>query len=135
VPEDMSSDERRDLQQYLAVVQQLLTLESVRKHDTRFDNEVAVLVPVDELEAATGMVEELFGTPVKAASEKPARELAKSAMVDAMGGARGGQTLYAKVLGPKLCAYVAMWPWGSGKKITFKIGVHDAPPACLSSNE
>jgi hypothetical protein len=131
VPEDMSSDDRQDLQQHLAVVQQLLALDAVRKHDTRFDNEVAVLVPADDLEAATAIVQALFGTPVKAADEKPARELAKSSMVDAMGGARGGQTLYAKVLGPTLCVYVALWPWGSGKKITLKIGVHDNPPSCL----
>ena len=130
--QEMTDDERRALQQHLAVVQQLLKLESVCKHDTRFDNEVAVLVPVDDLEAATAVVEKQFGAPVKATGQSASAELAQSALVDAMGGVRGDQTLYAKVLGPALCAYVALWPWGSGKKITFKIGVNDSPPASLT---
>jgi hypothetical protein len=128
----MSSEQQRDLQKYLAVVQQLLTIESVNKHDTRFDNEVAVLVPGSDLDAAAAIVEERFGPAVKTPDQRPEEELAKSALVDAMGGLRGEQTLYAKVLGPALCVYVALWPWGGGKKITFKIGVSDSPPSCLA---
>ena len=53
-------------------------------------------------------------------------ELVGTPLVEALGGIRGGQTLYVKELGDGLAIYVAFWPWGGGKRFTIKIGVHES---------
>jgi len=123
--QDQLSPEQSDaLKSELAMIPQLLALPSVNKHDTRFEGEVALVAPREALEGVAAIVEEHLGEPAKAAGTSVPADLAGSAMVKAMGGLRGNQTLYAKAVGEELTVYVAFWPWGGGARITIKVGVH-----------
>jgi hypothetical protein len=123
--QEMSAKVRDALQAELTMVGKLLALEGVRKHDTRFDNEVALVASAESREAVDGVVQKSMSAPVKAAGSPMDPEFSADGLLDAMGGIRGDQTLYAKELGDNLLVYVAFWPWGSGKSFTIKIGVFE----------
>jgi hypothetical protein len=125
MPQDLTEKQQANLERSLALVQQLLTIESVAKHDTRFENEVALVAPGSALEPVAAKVEEHLGAPKKTADSALPAELTDAPLVEALGGIRGGQTLYVKELGEGLAIYVAFWPWGGGKRFTIKIGVHE----------
>ncbi|RLB47674.1 MAG: hypothetical protein DRI90_26090 [Deltaproteobacteria bacterium] len=125
MPQELSDQQQKNLEHSLALVQQLLAISAVAKHDTRFEGEVALVAPGSALDEVAAKVEEHLGAPKKTADAALPADLADSPLVDALGGIRGGQTLYVKELGDGLAIYVAFWPWGGGKRFTIKIGVHD----------
>lgn len=122
--QEMTAAQRSALQSDLAVVQRLLALESVSKHETRFENEVALVAPTSEREAIDAIVEEFMPPAVKPAGSPVSLDFDGKDLLEAMGGVRGNQTLYVKELGDGLRVYVAYWPWGNGKRFTIKIGVY-----------
>ena len=122
--QELSDQQKASLQRSLALVQQLLSIDTVAKHETRFEGEVALVAPATALEPVTAKVEEHLDAPKKGADEALPADLAEAPLIEAMGGIRGGQTLYIKELGDGLSMYVAFWPWGGGKRFTIKIGVH-----------
>ena len=109
----------------LGIIKKLLAVPSVTKHDTRFANEVALVAPESAMTTVADIVTAELGAAVKPAGAPLPAELTDSPLLDAMGGARGGQTLYLLGLGEGLSIYVAFWPWGGGKKTTIKVGVHE----------
>jgi len=123
--QQLSDDQKANLQRSLALVQQLLAIDTVAKHETRFEGEVALVAPATALEPVSAKVAEHLGAPRKAADEVLPAELSDAPLVEALGGIRSDQTLYVKDLGQGLSLYVAFWPWGGGKRFTIKIGVHD----------
>ncbi len=125
MPQELSNQQQENLERSLALVQQLLAISAVAKHDTRFEGEVALVAPGSALGDVAAKVEEHLGAPKKTADAALPADFADSPLVDALGGIRGGQTLYVKELGDGLAIYVAFWPWGGGKRFTIKIGVHD----------
>jgi hypothetical protein len=126
--EGMSERQQTALKRDLAVIGELLALPFVKKHDTRFENEVALVAPSSNL-AEVGAVVERFlpPPPVKPAGAKLPADLATDPLLEAMGGVRGDQTLYLKRLGEGISVYVAYWPWGGGQRVTIKIGIHILP--------
>ena len=121
----MTEQQQAALKRDLAVIGELLTLPFVKKHDTRFANEVALVAPTSNLKDVGSVVERFLPPPpVKPAGQKVPPELASSPLLEAMGGVRGDQTLYLKRLGDGISIYVAYWPWGSGERVTIKIGIH-----------
>src|SRR5262245_22371755 len=64
---ELSVEQRRTLQSRLSMVQELLALPSVRKHDTRFEHEVALVSPGSELAQVTAIVEKHLGPALKPA--------------------------------------------------------------------
>jgi hypothetical protein len=107
------------------VIGELLALPFVKKHDTRFANEVALVAPSSNLKEVDTVVERFLPPPpAKPAGEKLPADLADSPLLEAMGGVRGDQTLYLKRLGDGISIYVAYWPWGGGQRVTIKIGIH-----------
>lgn len=121
--QEMTAEQQSVLQQELALVQRLLALSGVDKHDTRFENEVALVADASAIDEADGLVRGAMSDPVKPAGEKLSSDFSPKGLVDAMGGVRGGQTLYVKTLDSGVSVYVAYWPWGGGARITIKIGV------------
>lgn len=122
--QELSAQQRDALQGKLAMIQQLLALPSVNKHETRFEGEVALVAPREQLEPVATIVEEHLGAPLKEAGAAVPKELAKNPMTSAMGGVRKDQTLYVKPIDDGLSLYVAFWPWGGGARFTIKVGVH-----------
>jgi len=121
----MTEQQQVALKRDLAVIGELLALPFVKKHDTRFANEVALVAPTSNLKDVGSVVERFLPPPpVKPAGEKVPPELAASPLLEAMGGVRGDQTLYLKRLGDGISIYVAYWPWGGGQRVTIKIGIH-----------
>ncbi len=125
MPQELSDSQKSNLQRSLALVQQLLAIDGVTKHETRFDNEVALVAPGTALEPVVAQVTEQLGEPRKASDDALPDELVDAPLVEALGGIRGEQTLYVKELGEGLAIYVAFWPWGGGKRFTIKIGIHE----------
>jgi hypothetical protein len=110
------------------MMKELLTLPSIRKHDTRFAHEVALVSPGSELAQVTAIVEKHLGPALKPAGvDAPSEGLAarESPLVRAIGGLRNNQTLYAEEIGAGLSIYVAFWPWSGGSRFTIKVGVHE----------
>ena len=122
--EGMSAEQQAALKRSLVLVQDLLALSFVQKHDTRFDGEVAFVAPTTNQAEVTAVVERYLPPAVKAAGAPTSPELAAGSLCKAMGGIRGNQTLFLKELGGGLSFYVAYWPWGNGQRFTIKIGVH-----------
>jgi hypothetical protein len=120
----MSPQQQIALKRDLAVIGELLALPYVKKHDTRFENEVALVAPSSNLAEVGAVVERFLPPPVKPAGAKLPAELADDPLLEAMGGVRGDQTLYLKRLGDGISVYVAYWPWGGGQRVTIKIGIH-----------
>jgi hypothetical protein len=120
----LTDKQRKALGKELAIVGVLLGIEGVRKHETRFANEVALVAPTAIRAAVEKAVGGQLGEPVKPAGAPVPPELASSAMCKAMGGLRGDQTLYRKALDGGVTVYIAFWPWGSGTQFTIKVGVH-----------
>lgn len=123
--QELTAQQRDALQAKLAMISQLLALPSVSKHDTRFEGEVALVAPGEQLEPVAAIVKEHLGAPLKEPGATPSDELAGSSMTSAMGGLRKDQTLYAKAVADGLTVYVAFWPWGGGGRFTIKVGVHE----------
>jgi hypothetical protein len=94
---ELNKEQRTGLEDRLVMLRKLLALDTVEKHETRFDNEIALVSSKADIE-----------------------------LLDAMGGVRGGQTLYLQDVGNGLVLYVAFWPWGSGARITIKVGVYES---------
>ena len=122
--DQMSATQRDQLQQRLAMVGELLAVDGVAKHDTRFDSEVALVADEAADEQVARIVASHMGEPSKPAGAALPDGLDKDPMVEAFGGLRADQTLYRLSLGDSLEVYVALWPWGGGKRITIKIGVY-----------
>ena len=122
--QEMSAEQRRALQSDLTVVQRLLALESVNQHETRFENEVALVAPTADREAIDAIVADVMPPPVKPAGGPLSLDFEAKDLLEALGGVRGNQTLYVKELGDSLLVYVAYWPWGNGTQFTIKIGVY-----------
>jgi hypothetical protein len=120
----MTDQQRKSLSQELGIVGALLAVDGVRKHETRFANEVALVAPTKAREAVDRIVADRLGAAVKAAGSPTPTDLAQSSLCRALGGIRADQTLYRKSLDAELAVYVAFWPWGSGQQFTIKIGVH-----------
>jgi hypothetical protein len=121
----MTEQQQAALKRDLAVIGELLALPFVKKHDTRFANEVALVTPGANLKEVDAVVERFLPPPpLKPAGEKAPPELSESPLFEAMGGVRGDQTLYLKRLGDGISVYVAYWPWGGGQRVTIKIGIH-----------
>ncbi|MDD5729825.1 MAG: hypothetical protein PHN57_01660 [Candidatus Omnitrophica bacterium] len=76
------------------------------------------VVTRSELTKLTPTLEKIFGSPVAAVNNLPAKE---RAMIKEFGGIMAGQTLY---LSNQLnCVFFAMlWPWSGGGIITLKVG-------------
>jgi hypothetical protein len=123
--EQMSDEQKDALQRELAVVQRLLAVADVSKHETRFEGEVALVAPGSAKADVDAIVEDVMPAAVKPAGQPMSPEFSADGLLKAMGGVRGGQTLYVKELGKGLLLYVAYWPWGSGSRFTIKIGVYD----------
>ncbi len=122
----MPEAQRLALKRDLAIVPDLLAVPGVKQHQTRFENEIALVAPMDQLAAVSAVVERTLPPAVKPAGGPLPPELQTSSVVDAMGGVTGGQTLYLKDLGSGLSLYVAFWPWNGNQRFTVKIGVHVA---------
>ncbi len=121
----MTERQQAALKRDLAVIGELLALPFVKKHDTRFTNEVALVAPTANLAEVGSVVERFLPPPPAKHAGKPASpELADSPLLEAMGGVRADQTLYVKHLGDGISIYVAYWPWGGGQRVTIKIGIH-----------
>ena len=121
----MTERQQAELKRDLAVIGELLALPFVKKHDTRFANEVALVAPSSNLQDVGSVVERFLPPPpAKPAGQKAPAELAASPLFEAMGGVRADQTLYVKQLGDGISIYVAYWPWGGGQRVTIKIGIH-----------
>jgi hypothetical protein len=125
MPQELSNEQRQKLQSKLALVQELLTLPTVKKHETRFKNEVALVAAKSDLLAVADMVASHLGEAVKPAHGNLPAQLQASPLVAAMGGVRDNQTLYLEALGAGLSIYVAFWPWGGGSRFTIKVGVYE----------
>jgi hypothetical protein len=122
--EGMSAEQQAALKRNLVLVQDLLALSFVQKHETRFDGEVALVAPTSNQAEVSAVVERYLPAAVKAAGKPTPPELAAGSLCKAMGGIRANQTLFVKDVGGGLSLYVAYWPWGSGQRFTIKIGVH-----------
>ncbi len=122
--EGMKDEHEAALKRDLAVIRELLAIPSVEKHETRFEGEVALVAPGSCLEEVSAVIERYLSAAVKPPDQSLPPELEGSALVEAMGGVRGGQTLYLKQVGGGISLYVAFWPWGGGQRFTIKIGVH-----------
>jgi hypothetical protein len=120
----MQEAQRLALQRDLGVIKELLALPFVKRHETRFENEVALVAPTEHLAAVTAAVERALGPAVKAATGPLPGALAQSPLLEAMGGVQDGQALFLKDLGAGVSLYVAYWPWGNHQRFTIKIGVH-----------
>jgi hypothetical protein len=123
--QEMSEEQRRVMQGDLALVQRLLALAGVSQHDTRFQNEVALVAATAALPEVEPLVQEVMGQAVKPAEAELPEDFEPRGLLAAMGGVRRGQTLYLKSATGGLFLYVAYWPWGSGAKVTVKIGVFE----------
>ena len=126
MPQELTHQQQATLERSLALVQQLLAISAVAKHETHFENEIALVAPGSALEQVASKIEERLGAPKKAADAAMPAELTGAPLVEALGGIRDGQTLYVKKLGDGLAMYVAFWPWVGGKRFTIKIGVHES---------
>jgi hypothetical protein len=123
---ELNKEQRTGLEDRLVMLRKLLALDTVEKHETRFDNEIALVSSKADIDAVDAVVQEHLGEPVKTASGKLPSDFAHAELLDAMGGVRGGQTLYLQDVGNGLVLYVAFWPWGSGARITIKVGVYES---------
>lgn len=121
----MTPEQETRLKGQLVLIDALLALPGVSKHETRFAHEVALVAEAAAAPAVTALVESRLGAPRKAAGAPTPADLETSAVVAAMGGLRAAQTLYLASLGDELWLYVAFWPWGGGQRFTIKIGVHE----------
>lgn len=119
----MTPEQQAALRRDLVLIQALLALPGVARHDTRFEGEIALVSPTTTLKEVRSAVERVMSAPVKSSTGRLPPELAESRALDAMGGIRGDQTLYLKSLGGDISLYVAFWPWGGGAQFTIKIGV------------
>lgn len=119
----MTPEQQAALKRDLALVQVLLAVPGVARHETRFEGEIALVSPTKQLPDICAAVEQVMSAPVKSSAERLPAKLADGNALDAMGGIRGDQTLYLKSLGGDLSLYVAFWPWGGGNQFTIKIGV------------
>lgn len=122
--EGMSSEQQAALKKSLVLVQDLLALSFVQKHETRFEGEVAFVAPAANEVQVTAVVERYLPPAVKPGGKPTPPELAEGPLCKAMGGIRSNQTLFVKDLGGGLSFYVAYWPWGNGQRFTIKLGVH-----------
>ncbi|MBW2527427.1 MAG: hypothetical protein JRI23_24810 [Deltaproteobacteria bacterium] len=123
--EQMSVDQKQALQKDLTIVQRLLAISGVDKHETRFEGEVALVASSKVKKEVDDLVAQVMPAPVKPPDGPMSPEFAADGLLEAMGGVRGGQTLYVKELSGGLLWYVAYWPWGSGARFTIKIGVYE----------
>jgi hypothetical protein len=121
--QSMTSEQQDTLKRDLALVQELLALPGVKKHETRFEGEIALVSSTARFVEVSAVVERVLSGPVKSAKDRLPASLAGARVLDTMGGIRGDQTLYLKRLGGDLSLYVAYWPWGGGGQFTIKIGV------------
>lgn len=124
----MTNEQRETLKHDLSMVQALLALAGVKRHETRFEGEIALVSPTARLLQVSTVVSRVMGDPVKRAHKPLPQTLAGTRVLDAMGGVRGEQTLYMKSLTGGLFLYVAYWPWGGGDQFTVKIGVLENVP-------
>jgi hypothetical protein len=121
--DELSSAQRKSLETQIAMVKALGAVPDVVKHDTRFDNEIALKAPSSAMDKVRAIVEEHLGEATKPKGDPVPPELGGRAMIEAFGGLRPDQTLYEKELAEGLFVYVAFWPWGGGGTNTVKIGV------------
>jgi hypothetical protein len=120
----MNDEHEAALKRDLVLIRELLALPSVEKHETRFEGEVALVAPGSDLGEVCPVIERYLSAAVKPPDQSLPPELEDSPLVEAMGGVRGGQTLYLKQVGGGISLYVALWPWSGGQRVTIKIGVH-----------
>jgi hypothetical protein len=119
----MTAEQQEALKRDLAMVQALLAIPGVKKHETRFEGEIALVSPTGSFVEVSAAIECVMGQPAKSARDQLPHALANSGALKPMGGIRGDQTLYLKSLGEDLSLYVAYWPWGGGDQFTIKLGV------------
>jgi len=127
--QSMTTEQQEALKRDLAMVQALLAIPGVKKHETRFEGEIALVSPIGRFVEVSAAVQGVMGQPVKSARDRLPAALAASSALNPMGGIRGDQTLYLKSLGEDLSLYVAYWPWGGGDQFTIKLGVLVGVPA------
>lgn len=123
--ESMSPADEQALSRELSLVQRLLELPEVSKHETTFETEVALVAAATAKEQVDALVEEVMAAPVKPADRPLEPDFSPAGLLAKMGGVRTGQSLYLKQVGGRLLLYVAYWPWGNGARFTIKIGVYE----------
>jgi hypothetical protein len=122
--EQLSAAQRQAVRRNLALVDKLLTLEGVARHESRFDGEIALVASSGSRAAIDAVIEELLGKPAKPTDEEVSAELRENALLETIGGIRKSQTLYLQDLGGGLTFYLAYWPWSGGARFTIKMGVY-----------
>ena len=125
--DQLDAAQRQAVRRNLAVVDKLLAVEGVNRHESRFEGEIALVAPGSAREAVDAVVEELLGKPVKPADDEVPAELRENALLETIGGIRKSQTLYMQDLGGGLTFYLAYWPWSGGARFTIKLGVYLPP--------
>ncbi len=99
-----------------------ISFDEIRKDEDRYFEAVVATPLLGTLEKT---LQGYFGTAFKPAGDEPSGEA--SAISAAHGGLEREQTLYCIQKKPHL--HLAMlWPWGSGLKVTLKIGVLETAP-------
>jgi hypothetical protein len=127
--QSMTTEQQEALRRDLAMVQALLAIPGVKKHETRFEGEIALVSPIGRFVEVSAVVEGVMGTPAKSAREGLPAKLAAGSALNPMGDIRGDQTLYLKSMDGDLSLYVAYWPRGGGDQFTIKLGVLVGVPA------
>ena len=125
--DQLDAAQRQAVRRNLAIVDKLLTLPDVKRHESRFEGEIALVAPAAQRDAVNEVVEELMGEALKPEGEAVPAELQANPLIETIGGLRKGQTLYLQDLGGGLSFYLAYWPWGGGGRFTIKLGVFLPP--------
>ncbi len=125
--EQLDDAQRQAIRRNLAIVDKLLTLPDVKRHESRFEGEIALVAPGPQRAAVNEVVEEALGKPAKPEGEEIPAELQDNPLIETIGGLRKGQTLYLQNLGGELTFYLAYWPWSGGARFTIKLGVFLPP--------
>ncbi len=119
------NDQRRDaIRQKLELIGELKAVPKVKPHDSRFENEIALVAPAAVTAEVDTVVQRYLGEPTKPAGKGLPLSLKFNSVIRALGGIRKEQTLYMVALDEVVTFYVAYWPWGGGERFTIKVGVH-----------
>ena len=87
---------------------------------TRMDSEdyFEAVIGKERLEGMVRVLESIFGIPAWPSGKKLLKDTEK--LVKNVGGLRAGQTLYL-LHGEECSAFVMLWPWQGGERITIKM--------------
>jgi hypothetical protein len=96
-------------------------IRKVEPDTMRMDNEnyFEVVIGHTSLEGMVRILEGIFGLPAWPSDKKLSRDMEK--LIKNVGGLRKGQTLYFLDNGSGCSAFVMLWPWQDGERITIKL--------------